>query len=455
MSARRGLSRRSFLARAALGATGAAFGGVGFSPRLLAASGPFADFRALVNVFLFGGNDAFNMVVPRSAAEYNVYAASRQNLALAQDVLLPIQPENPDGAAYGLHPRMTRLQSLFAAGDAAIVANVGPLIEPVTRAAYYDGSVDLPPQLFSHNDQQDQWQTLKGRQSLATGWAGRIADAMSGVQQRLALNVSTSGTVVFQAGSRTVPYTIGLEGANAYAALVRDDPDVPLGNERRAAFERHLAAGFENVHARALGDVHLRSLATADDVNGALALGAPLATAFPQSLLGRQLAIVARLLGVRDALAMSRQIFFVAVGGFDTHDDQNEDQPDLLGDVSDCLAAFHAATIELGIADQVTTFTQSDFGRTLTSNGDGTDHGWGGHQVVAGGAVRGRRIYGRMPVLEINGADDTTAGRIIPTTSVDQYAATLARWFGVAEADIATVAPNLANFGEQDLGFLA
>jgi uncharacterized protein (DUF1501 family) len=451
------MRRRRFLELSALTGAGAVLGGTSavFAPRVLAASGPFADFKALVNVFLFGGNDAFNMVVPRSDAEYNVYAASRQNLALAQASLLPIEPEVSDGAAYGLHPRMAAIQGLFQSGDAAVVANIGPLVEPVTRADYFNGNVLVPPQLFSHNDQQDQWQTLKGRQTLSTGWAGRIADAMAPVTQRLALNISTSGTVIFQAGGESVPYTIGLEGANAYGALVRDDADVPFGNERRAAFERHLANGFANVHARALAEVHQRSLATADDVNAALAQAPALATPFPQSFLGGQLAIVARLLAVRDVLEMSRHIFFVAIGGFDTHDFQNQDQPNLLGDVSDCLAAFHAATVELGIADQVTSFTQSDFGRTLTSNGDGTDHGWGGHQLVLGGAVRGRRIYGRMPVLEIGGADDTSAGRIIPTTSVDQYAATLARWFGVAETDMASIAPHLGNFAEQDLGLFS
>ena len=447
------MKRRRFLELAAYGGAACCGGFALGAPRALAVGAPFGDFKALVSVFLFGGNDAFNMVVPRSAAEYNIYAASRQNLALDASTLLPINPDNPDGAAYGLHPRMTALQTLFEAGDASIVANIGPLVQPITRDEYFAGTVPLPPQLFSHNDQQDQWQSLKGRTSLASGWAGRIADALAPatVGQRLALNISTAGTVLFQAGATTVPYAIGTTGANTYFIL---ESSVPFGDQRRAAFEAHLNAGFSNVHARALAEVHRRSLATADDVNAALA-SATLSTPFPGSALGAQLGVVARLLAVRDTLAMSRQIFFVSTGGFDTHDDQVPNQPNLLGDVADCLAAFQAAMVELGIEDQVTTFTQSDFGRTLTSNGDGTDHGWGGHQLVTGGAIRGRRIFGTMPVLEIGGADDTEAGRIIPTTSVDQYAATLARWFGVAETDIATIAPSIGNFAQNDLGFFA
>jgi uncharacterized protein (DUF1501 family) len=419
-----------------------------------AAAAPFADYRALVSVFLLGGNDAFNMVVPRAGAEYGVYAASRQNLALAADVLLPIAPEGGDGVAYGLHPEMAGLQQLFERGDAAVVANVGPLVQPVTRAQYLGGSAVLPPQLFSHNDQQAQWQTLRGRSRTTTGWAGRIADVLAPLTsaQQLALNVSTAGTVAFLAGEETVQYTMGTQGATAYSALAAS---AAYGSARRAAFEQHIGRSFPNVHARALADVHARSLALADRVNAALAQAPVLATPFPAGQLAAQLRVVARMIAVRDQLAMSRQIFHVSTGGFDTHDTQNEDQPALLANVSASLAAFQAALVELGVADAVVTFTQSDFGRTLTSNGDGTDHGWGSHQLVLGGPVRGRRIYGTMPRLEIGGPDDAGAGRIIPTQSADQYAATLARWFGVDDASLATVAPHAANFATADLGFLA
>jgi uncharacterized protein (DUF1501 family) len=431
--------------------------GLGLLPapgvRLLAQEATFSDYRCLVNIFLLGGNDSFNLVVPRSNAEYNVYAASRQNLALAQQDLLPIFPDNPDGAEYGLHPIATGLQTLFDQGDAAIIANIGPLIEPVSKDGFLSGTAVTPPQLFSHNDQQGQWQSLRGKSSLTSGWAGRIADVLSPLtgRQQLALNTSAAGTTLFQAGEETIAYSIGTEGADAYSALAET---AGLGLQRRAAFDLYLSKGFDNIHSRALAAVHQRSLATADLVNDALELVPVLQTVFPQSSLGQQMKIVARLIAVKDEFQMTRQIFHVASHGFDTHDDQNQVQPSLLADLSQSITAFNAAMNEIGQSGQVVTFTQSDFGRTLTSNGNGTDHGWGGHQIVVGGSVAGRKIYGDMPSLEIGGEDDATGGRIIPTLSVDQYAATLARWFGVDESMLNQVAPSLMNFSNRNLGFL-
>jgi len=449
------VSRRRFIQSSALGLAGASLANLPGAVRaeLLGSNAAFTDYKSLVCVFLFGGNDSFNMVVPRSTAEYGVYANSRQNLAVARDVLLPIQPLTNDGAQYGLHPGMTGIRDLFEGGRAAVVANLGPLIQPTTRDQYLNRSVALPPQLFSHNDQQDQWNTLRGRAAIQTGWAGRIADALASetLAQQIALNISLNGTTNFQAGVNTLPYTIGTTGAPIYFGMTTAPEDL----DRRAAFEALLAQNWPSIFARAFARVNRRALDTADLVNSALALAPTLTTVFPASRLAQQLAMVARLIAVRDELDMSRQIFFVAAGGFDTHDNQVADQPDLLTDVSASIAAFHAATVELGIASQVTTFTQSDFGRTLTSNGDGTDHGWGGHQLVVGDTVRGRDIYGSMPRLEIGGPDDAGAGRIVPTLSVDQFAATLAKWFGVADAQLGAVAPNLQNFAQRDLGFLA
>ncbi len=446
------MKRRTLLRLAASGGMATALYPFG-SVRVLGQDAPFSDYRCLVNLFLFGGNDSFNLVIPRSEAEYNVYAQSRQNLALAREDLLPIFPSTTDGMEYGVHPSAGGLQTLFNSGQACIIANVGPLIAPVTKDDFLNGSSSIPPRLFSHNDQQDQWQTLKGRDNLVSGWAGRIADVISAAtdQQTLPLNVSTAGTNLFQSGQDTVPYTISEEGADAYGAL---EDSVTLGTERRQAFQDYLAGGFPSVHARALAEVHQRSLDRADRVNEALALVPDLDTPFPASSLGAQLKIIARMIAVKDEFRMSRQIFFAAAGGFDTHDDQNALQPGLIANVTDSLAAFQTAMVEIGMADQVVTFTQSDFGRTLTSNGDGTDHGWGGHQLVTGNPVAGGEIYGRMPVLEIGGEDDATGGRIIPSLSADQYAATLARWFGVEESDIRLIAPNLENFAVQDLGFL-
>lgn len=446
-------NRREFLKASGAAATLAATPGLAYS-QVVGGVGPFTDYRALVCVFLFGGNDSFNMLVPRSSAEYDVYAGSRQNLAIPRGDLLPITAATPDGSLYGLHPSMAGLQGLFGQGRAAFVTNVGPLIEPVTRETFFDGSATLPPQLFSHNDQQDQWNSLRGNAPSKTGWAGRMADLIrTGVAgQRMATNASLFGANLLQSAEATVAYVMGPQGPVQFEGFSSDPGSVLY--EQRQAFLRVLAADYGSVYERAFAEVQSRAIEAADTVTAAIESAPNLATPFPQSQLGTQLQTVARLIAVRDELEMQRQIFFVAAGGFDSHDNQNEDQPGLLGGISDAIAAFYAATAELGVAEQVTTFTQSDFGRTLTSNGDGTDHAWGGNQVVVGGAVRGGDLYGRYPLLAIDGEDDVGGGRMIPSTSADQYAATLARWFGIPEDDLGVVAPHIDNFAVRDLGFM-
>ncbi len=451
----RTVTRRDFLkaSSAAAAASFAATPGLAYS-QLVGGPGPFTDYRALVCVFLFGGNDSFNMLVPRSSAEYDVYARSRQNLAIPQADLLPITAATPDGSEYGLHPAMPGIRSLFDEGRAAFVTNVGPLIEPVTRDTYFNGSATLPPQLFSHNDQQDQWNSLRGNTQGKTGWAGRMADLIrAGVtDQRMATNASLFGSNLLQSADETVAYVMGPGGPVQFEGFSSDPTS--LLYEQRQAFLRILAADHGTVYERTFADIQQRAIEAADTVSAAIDAAPLLTTVFPQSQLGLQLQTVARLIAVRDQLAMQRQVFFVAAGGFDSHDNQNEDQPGLLGGISDAVAAFYAATAELGVAEQVTTFTQSDFGRTLTSNGDGTDHAWGGNQLVVGGSVQGGDLYGRYPLLEIGGDEDVGGGRIIPSTSADQYAATLARWFGIPDADLDIVAPHIGNFALRDLGFL-
>lgn len=444
------MNRRHFLLNSAsLGAVAS----LSHSGASLAQTAPGGtDYRALVCVFLFGGNDSFNMVAPRSAAEHSVYARSRQNLAIARDSLLPISPLTSDGAQYGLHPRMPELARLFDAGQLAIVANVGPLVRPTTKAEVLARAAPLPPQLFSHNDQQDQWLSAKAQLALQTGWAGRAADALAPdlVSQQLPANVSFFGTNLMQTGQRTQSYVMSTQGATSYLVLT---PPAALATERRAAVERLLALRGDSPIQRAFAAVHQRALASTDRVSNALASVPPLGTAFPSGDLSAQLSMVARMIAARQALSMRRQIFFVAAGGWDTHDDQNQLQPNLLGNVSASLAAFQNALTELRVADQVVTFTQSDFGRTLTSNGDGTDHGWGGHQLVLGNPVRGREIYGIMPRLELGGPDDIDAGRIVPSLGVQQYAATLLRWWGLDEAQIDAAVPGLGLFSSRNLGF--
>jgi uncharacterized protein (DUF1501 family) len=445
------MDRRRFLARTALGI---GTGLVAASLPRAASAAPFTDYKALVSVFLFGGNDAFNMIVPRSVAEHAAYARSRQNLAIPRDSLLPLDPLSSDGAQYGLHPAMTPLAPRFASGELAVVANVGPLVQPVTRDQVLARSVPVPPQLFSHNDQQEQWHTLAGGLGLRTGWAGRTADAIAAdtSAQTLPVNVSLTGTTSFQIGAAAAPYSVGTDGAVGHFVL--SSPQAAFFAERRAMFERLLAARGDSAITRSFAAVQARSLRLADTVSGALAAAVPLRTTFPSSSLGAQLAMTARLIAVRERLQMQRQIFMVAAGGYDTHDNQNTDQPRLFGELAAALTAFQGALEELGVGRSVVTFTQSDFGRTLTSNGDGTDHGWGSHQLVLGGPVRGREIYGTMPRLEIGGPDDIGAGRIVPTLGTDQYAATLLRWFGLTPAQLDAVAPNLRNFATRDLGFV-
>jgi uncharacterized protein (DUF1501 family) len=444
------LNRRTFLKTSS--ALLAATPGMSYA-QAMGGGGSFNDYRALVCVFLFGGNDSFNMLVPRSDAEYNAYAQSRQNLALAQADLLPIQALDPQGMAFGLHPSMAATQTLFQSGAAAFVSNVGPLLRPTTKEDYFQGAASLPPQLFSHNDQQDQWLSLKGTNVSKTGWAGRAADlirsAVAG--QQMATNASLFGNNLFQAADDTVAYVMGPGGPLQFEGF--SDVEGTPGFAQKSLFERVLGANYASIYARAFAEVQQRAIASAQTISSAINSAPALNTVFPQSNLGTQLQTVARLISARDRLDMQRQIFFVAAGGFDSHDNQNEDQPGLLGDVSDCIGAFYNATLELGVAESVTAFTQSDFGRTLTSNGDGTDHAWGGNQLVVGGAVRGQDVYGAYPLLELDGPEDVGGGRFIPSTSADQYAATLAAWFGIEDSELDVVAPNIGNFAQRSLGF--
>ena len=460
------INRRRFLKAATAGGLAYAFGRTP-QAAFAAASGTqaaFDDYKALVCVFLFGGNDSFNMVVPRSNAEYNEYAASRQNLAIAQSSLLPLNPlvPDPNGALYGLHPSLAEIATLFEQDrTCAIVANVGPLIEPTTKAQFQAKSVPLPPQLFSHNDQQDQWHALKGEALARSGWGGRLADVLASsavptpLDQSLAVNLSLSGQSLFQTGLVSVPYTMGPTGPVGLFGLEDSDP---LSLARRAAFDAIIGSNHPTIYERAYARVQQSARRSAGTIGSALASvrspnASPFTTQFPASPLGTQLRTVAEMIAVRDQLQVNRQIFFVATGGFDTHDAQTADQPGLLGNISRSLAAFYRATAEMGVASSVTTFTQSDFGRTLTSNGDGTDHAWGGNQLVIGGGVAGRTIYGRYPLLRIDGPEDVGGGRMIPAVSCDQYAATLASWFGVPDTALAAIAPHLGNFAQRNLGF--
>ncbi|HMM65597.1 MAG TPA: DUF1501 domain-containing protein [Dokdonella sp.] len=413
------------------------------------------DYRALVCVYLYGGNDAFNMMVPTSSAGYAEYAAARGGLALPQSSLLALNPSVAPvgGGSFGLSPSMPLLRNLFnqAQSPLAITANVGPLLYPITKAQYQAGSVPVPAQLFSHSDQTVTWQRPNADAQDRRGWGGRLADLFyqTNTNQQLSMNISIDGENVFQAGDEVIPYFVGQGGAQGI------DFVQPWNPERRAVFLALRDAAHGNALQRQYASVMRRSMDNEVMINDALDAESPLATAFPDTHLGRQLRMISRLINVRSALQMQRQIFFVGLGGFDTHDNQLADQADQLSELDGALAAFHAATVEMSLANSVTTFTASEFGRTTSVNGDGTDHGWGSHHLVLGGAVNGRRIYGIPPNLSVGGPDDADWGQIIPTTSVDQYAATMARWYGVPSGDMSTVFPNIGRFATPDLGFMS
>ena len=451
-------TRRQFLRQAACAALGASgmVNTIWDLRRISAATvanGTPTDYKALVCLFLYGGNDSNNLLVPTDTADYQSYASARADLALSRSSLLPITCRTSDGRTYGLHPSMPELQGLFGTRQLALVANVGTLVAPVTRADFLGNTAALPPNLFSHADQQVQWQTSWPDAPPQTGWGGRVSDllAAANTNSHLSMAVSLGGNNIFETGNSVMPYSVVASGVDSLAGYVGNNASSAA---RLQAVQALLAQKQTNLFARQFATT--ASNASADNALLASALaGAPtLATAFPTSDLGAQLQMIARIISARQTLGMNRQVFFCSVGGFDTHHDQLPEQAGLLAELSQALAAFYAATVELGVNQSVTTFTSSDFGRTLPSNGAGSDHGWGSHHLVLGGAVQGGDLYGTFPTLTVNGPDDTGEGRWIPTTSVDEYAATLATWFGVSASDLSTVLPNIGRFATSNLGFM-
>jgi uncharacterized protein (DUF1501 family) len=418
--------------------------------RLSAASLDTSDYKALICLFLFGGNDANNVIVPHDASGYASYAAARGILAIPQASLLPLTLQNGDGRDFGFHPNLPELQALFNQGKLGLVSNVGTLVAPVTRAQYLAGGAAVPSQLFSHADQSVQWQTSVPDVISKTGWGGRMADVLQSLNagSKISLNISIAGTNTFEVGNTVLPYSISPTGSVGLAGF----DGSANANVRLQAFKDLLALPHNNLFEQAYADTVSRSIAANDLLTSALAGIPTLQTVFPASNLGSQLNMIAKLIAARNNLSMKRQIFFFSVGVYDTHGDQLAGQAGLLTELSQGLDAFYNATVELGVASQVTTFTASDFGRTYPTNGSGSDHGWGSHQFVMGGAVQGGRLFGTFPTLAVNGPDDTGQGRWIPTTSVDEFSATLATWFGVAASDLSTVLPNIGRFAHPNIG---
>jgi uncharacterized protein (DUF1501 family) len=418
--------------------------------RLSAAPLDTSDYKALVCLFLYGGNDANNLIVPHDNSGYASYLSARGALAIPQASLLPLTMLNGDGRDFGFHPNLPELQALFNQGKLGVVANVGTLVAPVTRAQYLAGGAAVPPQLFSHADQSVQWQTSVPDIISKTGWGGRMADMLQSLNagSQISLNISIAGTNTFEVGNTVLPYILSPNGSVGLAGF----DGSANANIRLQAFKDLLALPHNNLFEKAYSDTVSRSIAANDLLTSALSGVPAFQTVFPTSNLGAQLNMIAKLIAARNNLSMKRQIFFCSVGGYDTHGDQLTGQANLFIELSQGLNAFYAATNELGLAGNVTTFTASDFGRTYPTNGTGSDHGWGSHQLVLGGAVQGGRLFGSFPTLAVNGPDDTGQGRWIPTTSVDEFSATLATWFGVSPSDLSTVLPNIGRFAHPNIG---
>jgi uncharacterized protein (DUF1501 family) len=476
-------SRRAFLRRSAqLALSGAAL------PMALnlaaigeAAAFDATDYKALVCVFLYGANDYANTVVTYDDASYNLYSAIRGGgtsqaaggIALAKSALTAtlLNPTTalPGGRQYALHPAMTGLANLFNSGKAAVQLNVGPLVVPLTKAQYSGSdrvNFPLPPKLFSHNDQQSIWQSSSPEGS-TIGWGGNMGDlALPGNANSLFTCINVTGNAVFLSGDSALSYQVSTGGAVAINAIKNN----VYGS---SAVKTALAGLIQQTRTHTLENeynkVTARAIGAETQITAGLA-GVTLGTSFPaNNSLADQLKMVARLIGARNGLGAKRQVFIVSLGGFDLHDNLISQHPGLLGKVSDAMTAFFNATVELGVANKVTAFTASDFGRTLSSNGDGSDHGWGSHHFMVGGAVKGAAFYGTPPPVSVGStaaAQDqwhVGQGRLLPSTSVDQYAATLGSWFGVADGELAGILPNLRHFGASagrpdyptNLGFMA
>lgn len=413
-----------------------------------------SPYKALVCIFLFGGNDGHNTVVPMSTAAYNAYKSIRGGLALPGNDATLVQVATPGGVPYGFNSGLNAIVPLWGQGKLAVLANVGMLARPMTRQQYLDGSVKAPTQLFSHSDQIVQMQAGDPNGSGGTGWAGRAADQLQSQNgtSRFPASISMAGNALFCAGNvvqsaSLIPgFDLSADGMNVW-------PDTAAA-ARKNALNSLLTMDSGMTLIQSANKVRQDAISLNSLLSGAGA--ATVSTPFPGTSIGQQLLQVAKIIKLRPTTGMARQVFFCSLDGFDTHSGQSWQQMDLLRQLAEAMSAFYTATVELGVADGVTTFTESDFGRTLQPSGSGSDHGWGSHHLIMGGAVRGGNVYGSFPFPALGGPDDAgSRGALLPSTSLDQYGATLAKWFGVSATQMASVFPNLGYFPTADLGFMS
>ena len=487
------ITRRDFIRRAACAAVGtaamtSAIRDLRFMNAAVAQTN-IMDYKALVCIFLQGGNDSNNLIIPTVQSQYSNYAAIRTPiLAIPQSAILGLTGyTDPNGNTFGLHPSCPELQILFGEGKLAFLLNAGTLVFPISRAQYLAGSVAKPPQLFSHADQQTQWQTSVPDQPPTTGWGGRCADLLNAIQPDapISLMVSLAGANTFEVGNIIQQYSVSTGGAIALS--LPTSPGGGANTNRLPTLMNILGLPYSNLQSQAYANVAEQAINTGVLLNNAIsntASASHWSNAFPvkitppeggatfTSTLSPQLQMVARLIAAGNTpiasggFGMKRQIFFCQVGGYDLHTGQTNysstspnnvlegAHTNLLAELSQCMYAFQRAIEQLGLSKQVTAFTASDFGRTFPSNGQGSDHGWGSHHMILGGAVKGGSTYGIFPELTVNGPNDTSTGRWIPTTAIDQYFATLATWFGIDADNLATVFPNLSRFSSPNLGFV-
>ena len=472
------LPRRRFLTHACALSTAslsaASMTGFGLSMSAIQAAAqtsgdPNSGYKALVCVFLLGGLDGNDTILPYDPQSYSRYAGLRESLlrkysnvqggssTRSRDRLLPLNPQNPvqGGRQFALTEELSGLHTLFEQGQAAIVANVGPLVQKVTLADYEADVPWLPKRLFSHNDQQATWMSGEP-EGASLGWGGRFADAAlrsgANTSGETFTAITSAANALFLTGESARPFQIGRNGAPLINSLTALQGNPQAYELMRSHFEPNPDTS-DHLLERDLANATGNALRNNEAYNAGASEAAGLATAFPGGPLGDQLKTVADAISARDALNVNRQVFFVGLGGFDTHSNQVLDLPPLQRQLDAGITAFVNAMRELGVSEDVTLFTASDFGRTLAVNGDGTDHGWGNHHFVVGDAVNGRRILGELPPYDLAHALDAGGGRWIPDYSVEQFAAPLGRWFGLSETDLQSALPNLNNFNSSALNY--
>ncbi len=417
-------------------------------------------YKALVCFYQLGGNDSFNMLIPKGNTEYNEYAAVRSNLAIAQEDVLGFDNNLADGRSLGVHPAMPEVQDLYNQGKLAFISNIGTLVAPSTPTDFWNNNGAFPVGLFSHSDQIQQWQTAQLLDRSARGWGGKVADLIHDMNanDRISMNISLSGANVFQTGEFTSEFVVdpteGSIGIYGY-----EEPDWDFYTAQTNGINSILDQQYEDIFKKTYVDVIKNSVEANREFGAAIDGVDAFATVFTNNDISKSFEMIAKIISQRETLGFQRQIFFVGFGGWDHHDELLVNQNGKLAVVSKAMGEFNSVMEEIGMSDNVTTFTVSEFARTLTSNGNGTDHAWGGNVMVMGGAVNGSNVFGNFPSLALNGPQNVGDGALMPTTSVDQYLAELALWFGVAPSDLGTIFPNLSNFysigsGGMPIGFL-